>query len=937
MGNTPSSAYKTPCVHSLTPVGGTETAYMGPSGADTALMMFGTTLVMLQTPAMGIAQAGMIRRKNSLSMMMQCMAGMAVGSLMWWFIGFSLAFAPDLNGKGFIGDPWPFLFFWDVPRGEGADGCLANAPNLPPSVYASFQMMFALMVPVIVTGAWAEKMTMKAFFVFVTLWPVLCYYPETHWLWGPDGWLLDLGAIDFAGGMNIHTSAGCAGLVVAKMLAPRRNLEKLRMSHHNIPLLVIGGTIVWAGWYSFNGEDATSGRPMPSSIIHHHTAPRSKPPPRPLLLLAPFLLHPGCSSLAANSIAAHALLNTHLSASTSGLTWVFLTYRRDRCFHVTDMMNGAFAGLAGVTPGSGWIPDWAAVLTGIAVGVASWWSCGFMKDRMGVDDTLDCFSLQATPGMLGSLLVGLWQGGGEYGRTSADELGIIYGGNGRLLGVQAIGVLSCAAWTSAMTYLVMKIIDATVGMNISVEMEDEGLDKTQIGEVGYDIVGNSDSLMDDAEQMTQDLIEACARGNLGMAKKLVKAGIDPKKGDYDKRTPLHLAAANGHMHIVEWLFDDCKQQIDGDARDNFGGTPTQDALENGHRDVVKFLMEHGGTVDKTRYTGMLCDAAHAGDAAAISGLLTQERAGVDAMDYDQRTALHIAVCENNLAAVKVLTANNASAVIKDRWGKTAIDDATSHGRSAMLPFLNGEAKVTQDDVKDLISRGRNNAGRTGDAQVAVAVMDTATKELCAAASSGSVQQVKTLIKRGTSCAVGDYDNRTPLHLAAAGGHLGVVKLIAKQPGCSINVVDRMGATPLADAVKHKHNKAADWLREHGATTVDQRYGYVLCLAASQGDLAQLGVFVDSGVNMATADYDGRTALHLAACEGHADAVNFLLENCDGCNTIDRNRRTAYDDAANAGIKAAIAKAGGKSGSVFTDNDAAELQIATEVGGAAGTV
>ena len=163
----------------------------------------------------------------------------------------------------------------------------------------------------------------------------------------------------------------------------------------------------------------------------------------------------------------------------------------------------------------------------------------------------------------------------------------------------------------------------------------------------------------------------------------------------------------------------------------------------------------------------------------------------------------------------------------------------------------------------------------------------------------------------------------------------MVKLIAKQPGCSINVVDRMGATPLADAVKHKHAKVADWLREHGATTVDQRYGYVLCLAASQGDLAQLGVFVDSGVNMATADYDGRTALHLAACEGHADAVNFLLEHCDGCNTIDRNRRTAYDDAANAGIKAAIAKAGGKSGSAFTDNDAAELVVAD--GGAAGTV
>ena len=221
---------------------------------------------------------------------------------------------------------------------------------------------------------------MKSFFVFMVLWPILCYYPQTHWLWGPGGWLAKEGALDFAGGMNIHTSAGCAGLVVSKMLAPRRNLEKLRMTHHNIPLLVIGGTIVWAGWYSFNG----------------------------------------CSALAGTASAAAALLNTHLSASTSGLTWVLLTYRQDRCFHVTDMMNGAFAGLAGITPGSGWVPDWAAVVTGFLVGCASWWTCGYFKDRLKIDDTLDCFSLQATPGMLGSILVGLWAKGAEYGLDDND-------------------------------------------------------------------------------------------------------------------------------------------------------------------------------------------------------------------------------------------------------------------------------------------------------------------------------------------------------------------------------------------------------------------------------------------------------------------------------------------------------------------------------------
>jgi Amt family ammonium transporter len=650
MGNSASDTYTVPCTYETYDATGTAVTHMGVSSGDTALMMFGTTLVMLQTPAMGIAQAGMIRRKNSLSMMMQCMAGMAVGSMMWWIVGHGLAFGPDLNDKQFIGDPWPYLFFRKMGRGDGitGGGCYPGAANIPSTIFASFQMMFALMVPVIVTGAWAEKMTMKAFWIFMVLWPVCCYYPETHWLWGPNGWLADLGAIDFAGGMNIHTSAGCAALVVSLMLAPRRNLEKLRMSHHNIPLLVIGGTIVWAGWYSFNG----------------------------------------CSALGGNAVAANALLNTHLSACMSGLTWVFLTYRRDRCFHVTDMMNGAFAGLAGVTPGSGWIPDWAAVLTGLVVGVASWWSCGFMKERMKIDDTLDCFSLQATPGMLGSILVGVWQGGEEYGARDADHKGIMFGGNGRLLGVQCVGVLACAAWTSFWTYVIMRIIDATVGMNISVEMEDEGLDKTQIGEIGYDIVGNSDTYLADAEQQTQELIEACARGNLGLAKKLVRAGADPQRGDYDARTPLHLAAASGHLHIVEWLHDACKQKIDSDAKDNFGGTPMQDAMENGHEDIVQFLKARGGTVvDASRYTGMLCDAAYDGNVQAVSSLISQKRVDVNAQDYDGRTALHIAVCEGNDTVAAVLLGNGANKDIKDRWGKTAQDNADAGQNAALKGVL----------------------------------------------------------------------------------------------------------------------------------------------------------------------------------------------------------------------------------------------------------
>jgi Amt family ammonium transporter len=337
----------------------------------------------------------------------------------------------------------------------GDTDCLAVATSIPGTIFACFQMMFALMVPVIVTGAFAEKLTMKGFFVFVTVWPFLVYYPIAHWVWG-GGWLSALGAIDFAGGITIHSVAGWAGMIVSLMLQKRRNIEKLEMTHHNIPMLVTGGTIVWAGWYSFNG----------------------------------------CSALVGGVQAANTLLNTHLSASLSGLCWVFLTYREDSCFHVTDIMNGAFAGLAGITPGSGFVNSQGAFVIGICVGCASWWTCRKLKSpKYYVDDTLDCFSLQAVPGMVGSILVGFFKADrDEYGGTDVNETGLFYGGNGQLLLAQCIGVLAAVILSCVSTYVTMKLIQKTVGTDISWADEDAGLDVSQIGEIGYDYISRADNL-----------------------------------------------------------------------------------------------------------------------------------------------------------------------------------------------------------------------------------------------------------------------------------------------------------------------------------------------------------------------------------------------------------------------------------------------------------
>lgn len=871
-GTDEDAAYITKCTwefEELQDDGSTTTkTVMGINHGDTALMMFGTTLVMFQTPAMGIAQAGMIRRKNSLSMMMQCTSGMAIGSLLWYVIGYSLTFGPDVGG--IIGDPWPFLFFRDMPRSNTE--CLSVAPSIPGPLFASFQMMFALMTPVIVTGAWAEKLKMEAFVLFMVFWPILVYYPVAHWIWG-GGWMATMGCIDFAGGITIHTTAGVAAMVISLMLKPRRNVEKLAMSHHNISLLVIGGTIIWAGWYSFNG----------------------------------------CSALVGGATAAAALLNTHISASVSGLTWVLLTYRRDGCFHVTDMFNGAFAGLAGVTPGSGFIPSQAAFCYGIIIGTASWKGCSFFKDRMKIDDVLDVFSLQAIPGAVGSILVGVFAGGEPYGLEGADNLGLAFGGNGRLLGVQVFCVLVTALETAIMTWLLMTCIDKTVGMELTVQEEDEGLDKSQIGEIGYDYKSQYDSLPLDEGDMAAHLIEAAANGNLGTMKKLVSAGASLFRGDYDKRTALHLAAAEGRAEVCEWLIKQASGDVSAvqqlvNAVDSFGCTPIQGSMENGHIGIVKLLKNHGGCVqDSSKYVFMLCQNASSGDVTKLRSLVENQSLDINLADYDQRTALHIAAAAGKPAAVAYLLQKNANHDAKDRWGQTAFDGAASGDCRKILsqPKRDWTREYGADSTGDSTD-GASAKIVPGDLKVPSAQeqkSDQATKELLDAAACGDLKLVKTLMTRGADCAAGDYDKRTALHIACANGHQAMVKYLLRQKATTVNCVDRFGISPLDEASKRKNAMIVELLKKHGATPMTSSSGFSLCTAAASNSQDKLEELQMSGVDLSAADYDGRTALHLAVTEGHTAIVRWLLDSGDvSVNVVDRLHHTPLDDALNSGGK-----------------------------------
>ena len=269
---------------------------------DTAWMLISTGLVMLMTPALGFFEAGLIRSKNALSVLVQTFSGIAILSALWFIVGFTLVFAPSQGG--IIGG-LNWIFFVDVPINDS----LEYATTIPGVTFASFQMMFAVITPLLITGAFAERLKWSSFFIFIIAWSFLVYYPLAHWIWG-RGWLADLGVYDFAGGIVIHTSAGLASIAAALILGRRRNFGPDIMVPHNIPLAVLGASLLWIGWFGFNAG----------------------------------------SALAAGSLAANTLLVTQIASVTSAMVWLFLSWRRAGKPSTTAVINGAISGLAGVTP-----------------------------------------------------------------------------------------------------------------------------------------------------------------------------------------------------------------------------------------------------------------------------------------------------------------------------------------------------------------------------------------------------------------------------------------------------------------------------------------------------------------------------------------------------------------------------------------------------------
>jgi len=386
-------------------------------------------------PSLGLFEAGLLRKKNTVSIFMQIFFGMALLSVMWFTFGFSLSFGPDT--AGLAGNlQWTFLkgIPWDAPLTQ-------YAPNIPGVLFVKFEMMFAVITPLLLTGAIAERMKFTAFVLFIAAWSLLIYYPLVHWIWGVGGWLNNLGVKDFAGGIVIHTSAGMGALAAALVLGRRRNYGPSIMVPHSIPLAVLGSSLLWLGWFGFNAG----------------------------------------SALASGGVAGNTVINTHMASAVSALIWVGLSWMRTGKPSVIAAINGAIAGLAGITPASGYVSVEHAFVIGIAVGLGSYMGVLFLKDRFKIDDALDVSSIHGIPGIIGAIAIGL------FASTAINPMGVnglLYGNPNQIL-IQAIGVGVAALLGFGGTFVILKVIDLLIGIRVSPKVQEAGLDIEEHAERAY--------------------------------------------------------------------------------------------------------------------------------------------------------------------------------------------------------------------------------------------------------------------------------------------------------------------------------------------------------------------------------------------------------------------------------------------------------------------
>ncbi|HEU5260270.1 MAG TPA: ammonium transporter [Gemmatimonadales bacterium] len=402
------------------------------SSGDTAWVLVCTALVMLMTVGLAFFYGGLVRPKNSLNTMMMSVVALGLVGVQWVLIGYSLAFGQGSSLLGGLG--------WLGFRGVGIEPDPTYAATIPLQAHAMFQGMFAIITPALISGAIVERMRFRAYVAFILLWATLVYDPLAHWVWGPGGWLLKLGALDFAGGTVVHISAGVSALVAARMLGPRKDFKRAPIVPHNVPLVLLGAGLLWFGWFGFNAG----------------------------------------SALAANGVAALAFTNTNTAAATALVVWAILDLFRTGKVTAVGAATGVVVGLVGVTPAAGYVTAPASIAIGALAALVSYTAIQ-IRSATRLDDSLDVFSCHGLAGVAGALLTGVF----------ATKLANPGGGNGVLagnvaqLGIQLVAVLAAAGLAAAGTAVIMTLVKATLGAKAEVREQLRGLDLTEHGEEAY--------------------------------------------------------------------------------------------------------------------------------------------------------------------------------------------------------------------------------------------------------------------------------------------------------------------------------------------------------------------------------------------------------------------------------------------------------------------
>jgi Amt family ammonium transporter len=391
---------------------------------NTAWLLTSAALVLFMTPGLAFFYGGMVRSKNVLGMLMQNVFAMGIISVIWACIGFSLAF----GGSGSLIGNFDYAFVYDIAEQEGM-------------AFFAFQMMFAVITPALITGATADRLKFSGYALFIAIWSVVVYSPVAHWVWDGGGWIFDMGALDFAGGAAIHINAGIASLAVVAVVGARRGHGTEPMPPHNLPLTVLGTGILWFGWFGFNAG----------------------------------------SALAADGVAAQALVNTHLAAAAGMLGW--LVVERVRTGHPTVLgaCSGAVAGLVAITPCAGFVGDMSPIVIGLIAGVGCYLALQ-VKEVLRLDDSLDVIAVHLVGGLIGTILLGF------FADTAVNENGhdgLFFGGGGELLKDQVVAAIGVMAFSGVVSYAIAQLVDRTIGLRVDHDAELVGLDQSQHAETAY--------------------------------------------------------------------------------------------------------------------------------------------------------------------------------------------------------------------------------------------------------------------------------------------------------------------------------------------------------------------------------------------------------------------------------------------------------------------